>query len=177
MTAQRWFFALWPDPAARDALAAARAGLIPPGARPTHPLDLHLTLRFLGELDDTGLASAEAAAGGVASGAVAVLLDRLGHFARSRVLWAGPSRPDPSLLALADQLEAGLQGAGLPPEPRPFRPHVTLARKVNRRPGPESPWPATIGWQATTFALAAGNPGATPRYTRRRQWPLGPPSG
>jgi 2'-5' RNA ligase len=179
MARPRWFFALWPNAAARTALADACAGLALAGARPTHPRDLHLTLRFLGELDDTALANAEAAAGRVRAECVPVVLDHLGHFARSRVLWAGPSRPDPALTALADQLEAALCAAGLPPETRPFRPHVTLARKVCRGldpgsswPGPT--WPGSIGWRATAFALAAGRPGEMPRYLRRRSWPLGP---
>jgi 2'-5' RNA ligase len=48
--AERWFFGLWPDPATAQTLAAQARSLIPPGARAAHPLDLHLTLRFLGEL-------------------------------------------------------------------------------------------------------------------------------
>jgi 2'-5' RNA ligase len=144
--------------------------MLPPGARVTYPQDLHLTLRFLGELDSDALERAEGAADGLAAQAVPLRIDRLGHFARSQVLWCGPSSPSPQLLALADRLEGLLAARGFAPEPRPFRAHITLARKV-RRPV-SAAWGDAVEWTARELVLAAGRDGRVPRYGVRRSWPL-----
>ena len=47
-----------------------------------------------------------------------------------RTLWVGVER-EPALVALRDKIEQALIRAGLPPEPRKFAPHVTLARLHN----------------------------------------------
>lgn len=169
----RWFFALWPDAAARDSIARAAAPLIPRGARATHPLDLHLTLRFLGPLSDTDLAAAERTADALNAGPVPVRIDRIGHFARARVLWCGPAAPGPGLLELAGRLEQALGHQGFAPETRPFRPHITLARKVP--PGPHlaaARWGEAIDWTAGELILAAGLEREAPRYGARRRWCL-----
>jgi 2'-5' RNA ligase len=50
-----------------------------------------------------------------------------------RILWAGLS-PSPPLLSLARQVEERVAAAGLPREPRPFSPHITLARSTSADP-------------------------------------------
>jgi 2'-5' RNA ligase len=104
---------------------------------------------------------------------VPVRIDRIGHFARSRVLWCGPARPGPELQDLADRLEQALRHQGLAPETRPFKPHVTLARKV-RHPPPRAAasWGDPIQWTAPELILAAGRQDQVPRYLARRRWPL-----
>jgi 2'-5' RNA ligase len=169
--AERWFFALWPDPEVRASLAALGAGLIPPGGRGAHPLDLHLTLRFLGTLDAQALGRAESAADGIRAPAIPLRIDRVGHFSRPRVLWCGPSAPSAELLALAGDLELALIAAGFAPEPRPFAAHLTLARRVGRPVGVTRCAP--LDWTARELVLAAGREGQVPRYGIRRRWPLG----
>ncbi len=169
----RWFFALWPDAAARDSIVRSAAPLIPNGARATHPLDVHLTLRFLGPLTDDDLAAAERAADTLNAEPVTVRIDRIGHFARARVLWCGPAAPGPGLIELAGRLEKALGHQGFAPDTRPFRPHITLARKVP--PGPHLAgirWGEPIDWTAGELVLAAGLEREPPRYGARRRWPL-----
>ncbi|MFZ0789928.1 MAG: 2'-5' RNA ligase family protein, partial [Chromatiaceae bacterium] len=91
----------------------------------------------------------------------------------SRVLWCGPTRPGPELLDLADRLEQALRRQGLAPETRPFRPHLTLARKV-RRPTARAAasWGDPVEWTAPELILAAGRQEQVPRYLARRRWPL-----
>lgn len=106
---------------------------------------LHLTLAFLGELDDDRLADAEQAAVVAArEGApFALRLTHLGSFGPAhspRVIWAGVSGNPDALSALGNlqvRLTSELEMRGFPPEERPFAPHLTLAR-VNEPLPPET---------------------------------------
>jgi 2'-5' RNA ligase len=111
----------------------ARAVL--PGARCrwTPPETYHLTLAFLGEIDDAaaarlGDALAEALAG---MPAVPIRVAGAGGFPApevARVLWAGLDGGD-ALANLAARIRGAVRAAGLMlPDDRPFAPHVTLAR-------------------------------------------------
>lgn len=168
--AERWFFGLWPDPLTGAALAARARPLIPPSSRAAHPLDLHLTLRFLGELDPEALRAAEAVGDAVQAGHFRLRIDRVGWFPRSRVLWCAPSQAPDALCDLVARLEQALTAHGLPPETRPYRPHLTLARKF-RLEGPLV-WDEPVLWEASEFVLARGLAGQVPRYAAARRWPL-----
>lgn len=112
----------------RARLAGLAGGI--PGARWTEPENLHLTLRFIGEVPDDRLADIDAALAGIAAPAFELTLDGVGTFgsARStRVLWAGVARSEP-LAHLQAKVESALVRAGVPVEERRFTPHVTLAR-------------------------------------------------
>jgi 2'-5' RNA ligase len=166
----RWFFALWPDAAARAALAAGAAGLIAPGARATHPRDLHLTLVFLGQLIPEALEAAVQAADSLRAAPVALRIDQAGRFPHARVFWCGPADPSSGLLGLYRQLCQALADRGVPIESRPYRPHITLARKASR--GPRQDWNAPVEWIAHELILARGLEGRVPRYEQWRRWPL-----
>ncbi|MGE5152393.1 MAG: RNA 2',3'-cyclic phosphodiesterase, partial [Bdellovibrio bacteriovorus] len=134
-------------------------------------LDLHHTLRFIGPLDQEARGRVERAAETVQGQAPVYLrIERVGHFARARVLWAGPAAPGEGLIELVARLEEALVAQGFAPEPRPFRAHITLARKV-RRP-PRRAWGAPVPWLARELVLAAGQEGRLPRYGVRRSWLL-----
>lgn len=96
------------------------------------PDNLHLTLKFLGELPATQLPSltAELQALARSTQPIPFSLGELGAFpnlARPRVLWVGLQAP-PALAQLAAALEQRLLAHGFAAEPRPFTPHLTLAR-------------------------------------------------
>jgi 2'-5' RNA ligase len=166
----RWFLALWPDAPARAALAAGAAGLIPPGARAADPRDLHLTLVFLGQLSTEALGAAVQAAGSVRAGPLVLRIDRAGYFPRARVLWCGPAEPRSELLGLHGQLSRALADRGIAIESRPYRPHITLARKVGR--APRQDWYPPVEWISGELVLARGLEGRVPRYEQWRRWPL-----
>ncbi|NEV63277.1 RNA 2',3'-cyclic phosphodiesterase [Thiorhodococcus minor] len=168
--AERWFLALWPDARTRDALVCQTAGALPEAARPTHPADLHLTLVFLGELDAGRVACVEAVAEAVSAPAFELEIDRLGHFTRSRVLWCGPSCTPEVAQTLIGSLQSGLEGCGIAPERRSFRPHLTLARKVSRYQG--HALPEVVIWPVRELVLAFGVSGSRPRYRAHRRWRL-----
>ncbi len=96
------------------------------------PLDLHLTVKFLGATDPGRVPAIEAALRLACRGTATLPLAprELGGFPRltaARVLWAG-YEAEPSLELLAHRVEQGCAGLGFPVEGRPFRPHVTIGR-------------------------------------------------
>jgi 2'-5' RNA ligase len=168
--AERWFFALWPDDAVRDALVSRLPGLLPVGARAIHPSDFHLTLAFLGPLVPDVLGCAERVADRIQAPGFDLELDRVGHFARARVLWCAPASPPEPLQALVSELREQLSTCGVAADPRPYRPHITLARKSAAPPASE--WSTPIRWLVRDLVLAAGYGGPGPRYRVRRRWAL-----
>lgn len=168
--AERWFFGLWPDPATGEALAAQARPLITRGARAAHPLDIHLTLRFLGELSPEAFRAAALVGDAVQAGGIRLCIDRAGWFPRARVLWCAPTQAPEALFDLVARLEQALAAQGFPPEARPYRPHLTLARRF-RAEGPLV-WGEPVVWEAGDFVLARGLEGQVPRYAAARRWPL-----
>jgi RNA 2',3'-cyclic 3'-phosphodiesterase len=103
-----------------------------PNARWVDPGNLHLTLRFIGEISEDVAADVDGALARLRARRFALQLTGTGVFGgdRPRNLWVGVER-NPDLVALRDKVEQALTRIGLPPEPRKFSPHVTLARFNN----------------------------------------------
>jgi len=172
-SALRLFFALWPDDQLREALRqATRKAVRASGGRPVPARNLHVTLAFLGSVAETDRASVEAAAAAVSEPAFAFALDRLKVWPRAKTLVLAPGSAGEGLARLHSTLWSGLGEIGYPRETRPFRPHVTLARKV-ATPG-EMHLAAPIGWRADAFVLVRSvtDPGGA-QYEVIGRWPLG----
>lgn len=145
---------------ARQLSAAVRGRFMPRGNH-------HITLAFLGEVDEAGARRAVEALDAACAGvrAVRCAADGLGTFGRSRdaTLWLGIAR-DPDLMRLAGRLRAEFLGRGLEVDAKPFRPHVTLARRARM---PEVPlgdlaFPEPDRAHAVTlFRSTLGSEGAT----------------
>ncbi len=105
-----------------------------PNARWVDPGNLHLTLRFIGEISEDRAADIDLALTQLRARRFSLSLAGTGVFGGDRPhnLWVGVERSS-GLLALHDKIEQALVSTGLPPEPRKFAPHVTLAR-LNRAP-------------------------------------------
>lgn len=119
----------------RRRLALLAGGL--PGARWTPPENLHLTLRFIGEVDETLADDIDAALSGVRSPAFSLELGGLGTFGGGRKphhLWLGAAHAA-GLFALQEKIESALVRAGCPAEGRRFAPHVSLARLTDAPAG------------------------------------------
>ena len=103
-----------------------------PGAKWVDPGNLHLTLRFIGEIGEDSAMDVDDALSRVRARPFALQIAGTGVFGGDspRSLWAGVER-NGELVALRDKIEQALIRAGLPPEPRKFSPHVTLARIRN----------------------------------------------
>jgi 2'-5' RNA ligase len=100
--------------------------------RPVRPELWHLTLRFLGEVDEVGLDRVVREVDAAGRGAAfPVRWGALGAFPRPRranVLWLGLEQGEAEAGRLAAVVEEAVEGAGFPPEDRPFRGHLTLSR-------------------------------------------------
>ena len=152
---RRLFFALWPDEPMREALAhAVRKAVRASGGRPVPPSNLHLTLAFLGSMPEgrvEELAGVARAVGLTNPGEVEVRLDRLEHWPGPQVLCALPGEPPTTAQALARALQEQLSSAGFSPDIKPFRPHVTVARKVTHPSRSMRMQP--VSWRFGAFAL------------------------
>ncbi len=127
------FIALWPDEAVRAALAAGLPALArAAGGRPTSPRNLHLTVAFIGPIDDQRFGDVAGLLAATRPSSFTLVLDRLDAFVSQRVLFRAPSRCPAELLDAQQMLIARLAAAGVPVDQRPFRPHVTLARRCDR---------------------------------------------
>ncbi len=104
------------------------------GARWVDPGNFHLTLRFIGEVGEDVAADIDDALSRLRSPRFGLRLAGVGVFGgdKLRTLWVGAERT-PELVQLRDKIEQALVRIGLPPEPRKFAPHVTLARLKNPR--------------------------------------------
>jgi RNA 2',3'-cyclic 3'-phosphodiesterase len=103
-----------------------------PGARWVDAGNFHLTLRFIGEVDEARAADIDATLARVKARRFTLQLAGAGVFGHNkpRSLWAGVER-QPDLAVLRDKIENALIRAGIEPEMRKFSPHVTLARLHN----------------------------------------------
>ena len=180
---QRLFLALpLPEPA-RAALAALCGGL--PGVRWEPPGKLHLMLRFLGNTAPEQRTNLLARLEAERWPRVSLTLAGVGCSPPSglpRTLWVGVAGL-PDLRDLQARLEALVVALGQPPEPRPFRPHVTLARLKNLTRAQLQPYLARHGAfhlgpiEVPAFGLYASR--TQPEgsvYTLEGRVPLGPPA-
>src|SRR5438552_5879227 len=125
----RLFFALWPDDAVRAELAQwSREIHKLCGGRTTRPENLHVTLAFLGGVEDARVAEVERAAGEVTPRVVSLVLDRPGYWKHNRIAWAGASLVPTELVELVVELRDALTRSHIGFDAKPFVSHVTLLR-------------------------------------------------
>jgi 2'-5' RNA ligase len=128
--------------------------------RPVPPANLHLTVRFLGEIDEVTserlTASLDQAELG---GAFRIVLGEMGAFprpARASVLWVAIVRGKSELESLNAVVEEACEDAGLEPSDRPYSPHLTVSRirpDVDVRKLLLSYRPEPIQWQVSDLVL------------------------
>jgi 2'-5' RNA ligase len=121
------------------ALALLQAGV--PGARWQTREQLHLTLRFIGDVDGHAQAMIDDALAGIEAPRFALELHAAGAFGgkHPHALWAGV-RANEALLHLQRKVETAVQRAGQPPDGQKYTPHVTLARLRNGNAGRVMDW-------------------------------------
>lgn len=180
----RLFAALRPPPMIRDRLANVMGGV--PGARWQSDDQLHLTLRFIGEVERPVAEDVAAALSALYAEVPSVALAGVGRFdhrGRTEALWAALA-PHDALARLHRKVDQACVRAGLAPERRAYLPHITLAR-LPRSAGQEMPvarWLADhAGLASAPFAMPhlvlyrseLGRGGAC--YEPVARWPLGTP--
>ena len=112
---------------------------------------LHITLAFLGGVEESRLAGLVEGLGGVSGEPFTLRLDQLAHWRHNHIVWAGCAERPAALDALVGALRQRLAGLGFAVDDTPFVPHVTLLRKVPRA----EPLPAmgAIVWPVSGWVL------------------------
>lgn len=128
----RLFTALEIPRNAAMSLSLLRGGL--PGARWIDVENYHITLRFIGDVDGRTADEIVERLDRIDRPEFQIRLDGIGSFGSKKPhsIWAGVS-PSPDMTALQGEIERICQRIGLPPDPRKFTPHVTLARLKSSR--------------------------------------------
>ncbi len=123
----RLFIALALPDSVAQTLLLLESGV--PGARWQDREQLHITLRFIGEVDGRDATGIDDALSAIAAPRFSLQLKGVGEFGgkNPRALWAGVA-PNQALMHLNRKIETALQRLGLEAEQRKFTPHVTLAR-------------------------------------------------
>ena len=126
----RAFFALSPDDEVRETLAALGRDVARRcRGRAVSPENAHLTLAFIGDVANDALPVLQSVGDRVPKTGFVVNFDSLGAWRASGVAWIAPAVLPPALLTLHSTLADALARVGFELETRPFRPHVTLARR------------------------------------------------
>jgi 2'-5' RNA ligase len=124
----RLFVGIDPPPGVKDALVDIMGGII--GARWQREDQLHLTLRFIGEVERRAANDIAEALATVRHPAFTVEASGIGLFdrrGRPEALWVGVD-PLAPLKTLHNKVDRALERVGIPPDTRAYRPHITLAR-------------------------------------------------
>ena len=175
----RLFTAVELPEALRERLSNLEAPL--PGARWVHEDNLHITLRFAGDIDNRIADEFASALAGIEQDPFSLRLTGLGAFGGNdpRVLYANVA-PSAALDAMARAHERAARNAGLPAEGRTFKGHVTLARLRHARPDTVARFLQRHGafrsepFAVTRFVLLSSRPktGGGP-YVEEEVFPLG----
>ena len=124
----RLFIAIDFPPEFKHELGKLRIAI--PGAKWVPEEQLHLTLAFLGDTDTAVIPCVTQSLATIHASSFTLRYAGTGCFPdrrRPRVLWVG-LEPQPLLYDLVEEIHASVAACGIPWEPRPFSPHVTLAR-------------------------------------------------
>lgn len=155
----------------------AECGRAAPAFRWVEPDSLHLTLRFLGNVEQEALERVRGELASVRGTPFPLALGERGTFgprSAPRVVWLGAGAGLESCAELAARVEAACQRAGLEAEARPFRAHVTLARartEGDRLPPLPDP-PSLAPWTVEDFVLYESRLRQQPRYVPLARYAL-----
>jgi 2'-5' RNA ligase len=148
----RLFFALWPDDGVRAQLTRwGRELHAVCGGRPTRPENLHLTLAFLGSVEDARVAEVERAAAEVSPCTALLVLDQPGYWKHNRIAWTGASTVPGELDVMVAELRSALARSNIDFDAKQFVSHVTLVRDA--REPKAMPALEPIRWKLDAFAL------------------------
>ena len=187
---RRLFFAFWPDEATREAMHhAAHKAVRGSGGRPVPVSNLHVTVAFLGSVAESlrpevERIGAEVAAEGFGAGGASgpgsdgeppahleLVFDGVEVWPKPQVLVATCSASPTAAAALAARLWQALRPLPIRPDVRPYKPHVTLARKVRRPASGLTLKPVSWPVRALTLVESVKDPTGA-RYEPIANWPF-----
>ena len=139
------------------------------GGRVTRAETIHLTLAFLGEVEEARVPALMEFS--FEAERHVLPIEQTRYWPRSRIVWAGPLETPEGLLSLFGQLKEQLQSRKFKFERRPFAAHITLIRKA-WEPGDLPDLPA-VDWPVAEVALVRSRLAPDgPRYDIIRRFAL-----
>ncbi|MBK7954928.1 MAG: RNA 2',3'-cyclic phosphodiesterase [Candidatus Accumulibacter sp.] len=163
----RLFLALWPTPdASAQLIQYLEQWAWPKGSSPVRADRLHLTLHFIGGVDRQRVATIGAGLQ-VPLRPFEVQLTQAAIWPRGLAVLQTTAPPEP-LTQLHAELAAALRALGLAVEARPFRPHLTLARRAAGATPPAAA--PTLCWRVDHYVLVESLLGAGGGYQIRRRY-------
>ena len=176
----RLFFALWPSPTHREALATATAAVVAQVDGQAVPkANFHVTLAFLGMVPAPASARLIEIGGEGGYPMPDLDFDRVEYWPRPKVLVAMPGQVPAAGEEMVDRLWERVVPLGFAREHRPWRPHLTLVRRVRRLPldGPAlevvrlPPSGGSARWHLALVESVTQTDGV--HYRPLAEWPLG----
>ena len=135
---QRLFIALYPETSVRKQLHRLTKDLVTAtGGRAVPESNLHLTLRFLGALDESEQACIVEKLDRIQGQSFTLRFTAVEYRKRQQMLWAVVADTPGALSGLAEEIERSSIECGFPANDHAFRPHLTLARKVRKTVKPQ----------------------------------------
>jgi len=176
----RLFFAFQPAATENIALAERVAPLVAElGAQRVPPENIHATLCFVGAVAPTRLDDLKNAAAGIRGSRATLCFDALEYWRKPGLLCATASDNSQSEAArvFAQQVGTSIAAAGFSPDIKPFRAHLTLARKVDHVRAASCEWPRPLTppvvIDCDRFALMESRRGESGSiYSAVDSWPL-----
>ena len=148
---KRLFFALWPDDEVRAKLLD-KARLLPINTgHHVPPENFHITLVFLGNVEDQAIPELTDGAEGLSIPSFRLQINHAGWWKRAKVAWLAPAYAPEPWLELVRQLNHQARVMGIPVDERDYNPHLTIARKLTRPLKPCTFEP--IHWNVREFCL------------------------
>jgi 2'-5' RNA ligase len=174
----RVFFALQPALEQNTELIEHVAPLIAQlGSQPVPAANLHATLCFIGSMEEERLDALRAAAASLRGRPVRLRFDALEYWETPKILCATASRDSSEASELAIALGEAAVAAGFAPDIKPFRAHLTLARKISAQHAATVPLPLPIVppmvMRSDKFVLMSSRrEGLVSIYSPVDSWPL-----
>lgn len=128
MNTHRLFFALWPTSGVRNQCHSIMQGLPKKQGRQVHKENIHITLKFIGDVPLADTAALSQSVKGLRVEPFILTLDKLGYFPKPKVLWLGCHSLPSLLRELVEKINRAVTALGYAPEHQAYTPHVTLLR-------------------------------------------------
>ena len=168
----RAFFAFKPTPEICLNIERWRQSNWPLLERCVPAANYHMTLAFLGDISENRLEMLIDRTTAASLGNFKLRLDTTGFWSKAGILWLGTSTPPPALGQMAKTLQGIARSCQLPIARSEFKPHLTLARRVE--PAPVAPLEAAgFDITCTSFALYESSQGRSGvSYHEIAEWSL-----
>lgn len=146
---KRLFFALWPDQNTRQQCQQVIQSL-PGQGKPVVANNLHVTLVFLGNIDQARQIAITKAANAINIQPMRLIFNHLSFWKKPAVVCLVAEQVDPAVSSLVTQLSMSARQLGIELDDRPYKPHITLLRKAKSQVNIDF---NPIHWQSNSFCL------------------------